>query len=556
MMASAVSTWPGRLPGVWRLLLPALALTLLNSVKPMTIDDVSYYYRAIQLDKHPLDPYGGEPFWDLAATPSIKAFIPPVLCYWWAAGIRLFGDNEFLWKCWLFPLALLLVRALDVLLRRFAAGAETPLVWLITISPIVLPSLNYMLDIPALAVLLTAVTAFLRAIDDRRLGLAVLAGLIAGLAMQTKYTGVTAVAAILIYGLLTGRWKPALWAAAAAAAVFVAWEALTYANYGESQFVTSVTGRAHRTPWSGLVLPLVTIVGCVAPALVPLGLIARGAAGRWIAGSIALLAGVYAILALVPVAQTATASHDHGIFLHNFTVDLIGLPLWGIAGVVIWREYLRRWRSLEVADRFLVLWLAVEIVFYFPLSPFAAVRRVVTLTIVLTLLLARVAARRLRQQPQRRWQLQAAAIFGVAVGLLFWGVDCYDSRAQKAAVAHAETYLPPPAQRGTVWFIGYWGFQYYAHQAGMKPVVFSQSQLHTGDWLVVARQEAGYVPKLGLDFHKLSPVADFANGGRLPLSTQCKYYDGKHPLMHRYQPQVNTVVYQVTGDFTLPPEKE
>src|SRR5579883_780248 len=60
---------PARCSPRLRLLLLALAYTLLNAIKPLHIDDAAYYRYAAQAAKHPLDPYGFEIFWYQAPQP-------------------------------------------------------------------------------------------------------------------------------------------------------------------------------------------------------------------------------------------------------------------------------------------------------------------------------------------------------------------------------------------------------------------------------------------------------------------------------------------------------
>src|SRR5262249_9351280 len=138
---------------------------------------------------HPLDPYGFMVFWWDRPEPANQVLAPPLLPYWWAAGLRLFGPDPLSWKLWLFPFSILFVVSLNALFRRFARGLEGPLLWMTVLSAPFLPSLNLMLDIPALALSLTSVALFLRAVDRGCWGWAAAAGLLAGLAMQTKYTG-------------------------------------------------------------------------------------------------------------------------------------------------------------------------------------------------------------------------------------------------------------------------------------------------------------------------------------------------------------------------------
>src|SRR5262249_26746418 len=221
------------------LLVAALAAlyTLLNAVNPLHIDDPAYYYSAAQLAEKPLAPYGFDIHWYDAPQPANTVLAPPLLPYWWSLALRLFGVNLFLWKMWLFPFAWLFVWSLDALFHRFARGLEAPLTLMTVLSPTFLPSLNLMLDVPALALSLTALVVFFRAVDRSSLAQAAAAGLIAGLAMQTKYTAFLTPAVIFLYVVLRGDLREfALWALAAgiAAALFVAWEAYVAYHYNVS----------------------------------------------------------------------------------------------------------------------------------------------------------------------------------------------------------------------------------------------------------------------------------------------------------------------------------
>src|SRR5262245_44206958 len=189
-MSSAVPTAP---PGAtaapprpgWRAVLGlALALTLLNALKPLHMDDPGFHHFAQQAAEHPGSPYGFELIWDYEPRHALEILAPPVVPYWWGLGMRLFGDRPWCWKLWLFPVCLLLVASLRALLRRFVRRHEGPLLVLLAVSPVVLPGLNLMSDIPALALHLAALAVFLAACDRASLRGAALAGLLAGAAMQ------------------------------------------------------------------------------------------------------------------------------------------------------------------------------------------------------------------------------------------------------------------------------------------------------------------------------------------------------------------------------------
>jgi len=101
----------------------ALAVTLLNAAKPLTVDDSVYYLFAEHIAEHPVDPYGFRA-WGVQEANSILA--PPVFLYWWAAAVRLFGSEPVYWKLWALPFNLLFVVALYALGRRFARGLAMP----------------------------------------------------------------------------------------------------------------------------------------------------------------------------------------------------------------------------------------------------------------------------------------------------------------------------------------------------------------------------------------------------------------------------------------------
>lgn len=202
----------------------AALLTGLNAVKPLHVDDTTYYFDAAQIAAHPLDPYGHVLLYFSDPLPALHVLAPPVLPYWWATALRLFGERPLLWKLWLFPFALLFTASLAGLLRRFAPTTATPLLIALVLSPVFLPSLNLMIDIPALALSLAALALFMRACDGDSPALAVLAGLTAGMAMQTKYTALLAPPIMLIYALHRGKLRLGLAAALAAGLLFAAWE--------------------------------------------------------------------------------------------------------------------------------------------------------------------------------------------------------------------------------------------------------------------------------------------------------------------------------------------
>jgi hypothetical protein len=562
--------------------------TALNCAKPLFIDDGAYHYYAAQIAQHPLDPYGFAVFWWSCPEPANEVLAPPLVPYWWSLAIRLFGEQPVLWKLWLFPFNLSFVFVVHALFRRFARGLEMPLVWLTVLSPTFLPSLNLMLDVPALALALAAVWLFLHACDRDSVTLAALSGLLAGCAMEAKYTSLLAPAAMLLFALTHGKLR--LWPAAVVLAVqlFASWELLTALLYGRSHFLYAADNGVPLLERlllkANLLLPLLGVLGGIAAPLALLGLAAlRVPRGGIILTGILFLCG-YLLVACLGVDFTARAHLEalplapDDVPVASFALDLI---VFGIMGLVVAAvlltaagrlapgvgrhvAWVARWSAYR-SEIFLLLWLALEVAGYFALTPFPAVRRVMGLIIVGTLLVGHLAARTCRS-PEGRRLVRCISAYGIALGLGFAALDLCEAWTEAQAAEAAAALVR--GQGGSTWFVGHWGFQYYAERAGMRPVVTlyragarwyepdggpiplpPPSQLRKGDWLVVPDARLTQQPMV-LDERYLEPVYGLFFADPIPLQTVMCFYAGSTPLEHRSElTRLDITIYRVTADF-------
>jgi hypothetical protein len=520
----------------------AALLTLGNAAKPVVVDDTAYLLFARQIAADPTNPYGFYLFWYSCPEPAMGVLAPPVLPYWLAAGVRLFGEHIFLLKLWLFPFAWLFCRAAFALLRRFAPGREVVGTGLLALSPAALPLFNLMLDLPAAAIGLAAVAAFARG----RWPNAVLAGLFAGLAMQTKYTMLTAPAVLLWYGLLHRRGAQGVVACVVAAVVFAAWELWLLQRYGVSHFLFHAADQSagDRSKWE-LALPLMGYLGGLA---VGWGLLAGPAAGfpRWVvrlAGGLAVVS--YAAVCLTPGANS--------ILLRNPATGAVRLDLPGLvfntlgavtAGTVI-VAVLRTAR--DPAGWFLAGWVLIEAIAYFALTPFPGGRRVLPLCVPVGLLAIRLTA---TYRPER-WALA----FGPAVGVGLLALDTWDALPERRLAHRAAGVVGDPGPH-RVWTQGHWGWQFYTDRHGMRLAEPGRTAFRPGDWLVlpVTPDEFGfYRPYHGgaivdVDPARVEVVAVLTWDDWLPAQTIPTLYGGRYPVVGRDHPRLAVVVYRVTGE--------
>ena len=523
----------------------ALALTALNAAVPVTVDDPAYLRQASWWAAHPFDPLGGETLLYQTLVPAAANAAPPVGIAWLALGMRVFGDTPLALKLWLFPWSWLFVWAVNGLVARASPTLRVPLIVFAVLSPVTVPSFHFMLDLPALALGLTALGLLIASDPTPRA--AAIAGLLAGLALQTKYSAIGVVAGGVLGVALAGRVQLAVVSGAIACATFTVIEAL-FSGGATPPLIAYLAGRPARDP--GGHLPLVTarklvlMAGTAGSALIPLGLFALGA--RRISGWIAIVAvlGGWTLFALAPPALVAWLDHvtgGRGINHANLTVGWMGLAL----ALILIVAGARAWRSGDPFARAVTAWLILECAIAPFVSASASVRRVLGALVALTVLLSWHAGRSVAGDPARRTGVLASVACGVLLMLGFVLVDRDSALSEQRALVLARGRIHGTAGR-LAYVADHWGaFQDAARRAGMIEVSAERPPLVPGDWLLVP---------FGVEMRHvvLDPAhATLADSvplpHRLPLTTHRSYYDGRQALRRVDSTWVGVHVYRVTA---------
>jgi hypothetical protein len=555
----------------------AAALTLLNAAKPAVVDDTAYLLLARHVAVRPLDPYGFELFWYRRPEPAMHVLAPPVVPYWLAAGITLFGENLFLLKLWLFPFALAFCLAVRSLLQRFARGTEGA-VFLFALSPAVLPLFNFMLDVPAVALGLAAVAVFVRGCDRGSWRTAVVAGVLAGLAAQTKYTMLTVPAVLLWYGVLHRNAWYAVAAGLVAVGVIAGWEAWLAGRYGVSHFLYHLRDQQVASD-GGLLTWVAAKASLFRPLLGYLGWLGLGwglCAGRGLGVPWRFTIAV-ALMAAVGIVAVCAVSHSEAVLLRSRNtgsprLDLSAMVFYPLGAAVLaaavaacaalclrtggGRAARVRW---DPSGWFLAGWLAIELAAYFVMTPFPAGRRVIAVCVVTGLIACRLLGRVRRVRPDRapgKW----ITVYGVALGVGLFALDAWDALPEQDLAYRSSDAI---GDRGghRIWTQGHWGWQYYTDRLGMRLVDPGRSELRAGDWLVVPLMpdEAGfYRPYHGearfrLDPTAVEPVAQFWWDDAVAGQTIPNLYGGTVPAVGRDHPRLRVAVYRVTRDWVPTP---
>jgi hypothetical protein len=536
-------------------------LCLANSAKPLHVDDPAYYQHAAHLARHPSKPYDFNILWYEYPEPANTVLLPPVLAYWLAVPIRLFGFNVVVWKLWLLPFCLLFAFALERLFNRFAGGLEIPLLWMTVLSPAFFPTLNLMLDIPAFSLALAALVVFLNAIDRDSAAIAVGAGALTALAMQTKYTAFSMPVTMLLAAAMARR--PSLWLASFVTAVslFAAWEGFVYCQEGASHFLVAITifDAIRRSSMPGLGLPLLSCIGGVAPGVFLLALTALGAK-RWLV--IFTTVGLVLAYGSIGLGELPTAIGDWPTSVFAVIGGLTWTMIAAIAVRLMKDEGGRMKDERDVASGmiqrwpsfFLVAWLAIEIGSYFVLSPFPAVRRTMAIVVIMTLLAGRLVA---RQASARRGLVVLAATVSVVMGSAFATLDWWEARVRQQAAYEAAATIRSYDPGSPIWYTGHWGFQFYAEKSGMKPVIADGDPLRARDWLVLTltgqdKQLVWFPPGVFDRFKEIAP------DDHIPFSTIGLYLAGAPLTYHtgsRVDIGIGRMNYDCTAASDIPPER-
>ena len=522
-----------------RVALFALVFSAINAFKPIHIDDGSNFFFAHHFAQDPLDPYGFWLLWVDVPEPAMNILTPPVFDYYWAALIKLFGISPALWKLGCFPIYFLYLASIHFIATRFAPSVVWPTLVLIVFSPIVFPGTNMMLDVPAQSLFYAGLACFILACDRKSVRHLGLAALLAGLCIETKYTGLILLPTLLLYGALNRKVSYAVAVTAGALAVVGAIESAIYLASGASHFlVHSISTRPTSLPLMELAQGLSGQLGGGGIGLLGIALLALQIKQRPVLGILmGWLALAFASILVDPgTGRTILRGLAHGTGIAILVAMLFAIIRLNIPNSTDVPDD-PPWDPITV---FLSLWLLGEIAFYFLVSPFPAMRRIIGIATVGTLLFARWVDRR-KQKPSGQL-LAIATVPSLLISLIFFTVDAQWAGSMKESVTWATAEIGEVEPDQTVWYHGIWGFKYYAAEAGMKTFISGQTEVAEGDYLLLPKAGVA-LPRVEIDMERWELVGEYRGGPAAHLRIS-NYYNGTTPLSVGRREAVRVALYR------------
>lgn len=534
----------------------ALAVGLPFVNKPFHIDDTIVLAVTRQILKDPLHPLAGTANWFGSVEPMFRVTTnPPLISYYLAPLVLRFGYCEVALHAAMLLFLVVLAAAMVDLSRRFCRGSWWPVLFVVA-SPATVVSNNVMRDTAMTALVAAAVALFIRGVDEDRWKPLLAGSLLAGCAVLVKYSGVVVFPVCVAYVLLCGRQplkrRPAAlaWLLAGLALVGL-WCAQNVWAHGEMHLQYLLAKKRTVLSWQEHGYSALTIIGAccfLTPAMV------AGALGSRSWWRVALYAPA------VPLVWTAVHHHfqppPDGQYL--LWAELGGCLFWVIGVEVVLflltavgRAVVRRpetpgdgtaaaWRD----ELFLAFWLFLVTYFSIRYVLFPAVRHLLPALGPLCLLSMRALQRLSR--PSVRVETAALAVcLGAQMVVTFWvGAADYAYAGTYRRYVRAVAPLLRTA-RGRVWFMGNWGWQFYARAAGWKLIATNGPLPHTGDLIIVPdRVHKGPLPD-GLE-GRLERVSETTYRTRLHLFTMNDFAGGSF-----YAVVGRNVPYYFSTDDTL-----
>lgn len=447
--------------------------TLVNVGKAAHVDDGAHLAIAEHILEDPLHPMRGTVFWGAHPEP-IHALNQPHL-FFYAIAAALWASHGSL-------VAAQLVLALFVLPGLFAfhalalqqlrdpahARLATVLVFL---GPGFLPGQNIMCDAPLVSLICVATWALLTAEGARLLPRLAIAGAAIGLACLVKYTAI-ALLPLFVLDAIRARDARRLLPLGIALALLAAYAAFNVADYGGVHILERHPGGVGDF---GIAARIGITFARAALFVLTLGAIA---AAPWALTlerrPFAIGAAVFVVL--VVATRIVAAVGPAEMRDEPWAVTLLR-TFFFLSGVL---AIARVSRSIDLGDRSDVLLagsIALLTAFVVVLSPFIAVRHALLVLPGLTLLV-------LRRVEVPRSRSIALGILTILIGLAVAGADRVQADAYREA---GQRYRERGATPGRVWFVGHWGWQWYAADAGLVAYDPGVSVLAPGDLLVRPR---------------------------------------------------------------------
>lgn len=432
--------------------------------KAFHIDDPLFLWTARQIQSHPADFFGYRVNWYTTETPMSEVTMnPPLTSYYLAGVISLFGEHEVALHLAFLVWAIGAVIGTYRLARSFCGQPMLAALLTLAAPAFLVSSTSLMCDVMMLCLWVWSVVCWERGLDEGKQLPLYVAGVLAALALLTKYFALAVVPLLLVYTLARQR-RPGKWLLPLLIPVGVAlaYQYLTFRLYGRGLLSgAAVYANDHRARdyLGDLIVGLSFTGGCV-------GSVVFYAPALWGRRSLILGGTVSLALAWLRVRLRAEPLHI------PVWADILQMAVFIAGGLCLASvavDELRRRRDAHAL--LLVAWIAGTFLFAAFVNWTMNARSILPLVPPAAIMIVRRLELRLGDSmQQRRIALGVPLLLTGVLSVLVAAADyCMAETGRRAARRFAEEYAQG---HGPIWFQGHWGFQHYMQQLGGRVIDF------------------------------------------------------------------------------------
>ncbi len=474
------------------------ALTILSLLpflgEAFHVDDTLFLFAAKQIVQHPADPYGFQLVWNKKLERmSDVTMNPPLACYYAAFTGRIAGWSEqALHIAFLLPTLAVVLGTYRLARRCTRFPLLAALATLLT-PGVLVSATSVMCDTMMVALWIWAAILWIEGLDPVKPVYLLAASFLIAASAMTKYFGIALIPLLLVYSVVRLR-RMGWWAAYFAIPILtlIGYEFWTAQLYGRGLIAEAAQFAGAQREFqqgSTLVHGLVSLSfagGCALTALMLTPLLWRGKQILAAAAATAVAALALTFNWLNYGARVGGPKAAQSIMEH-WPLISFQLTLCILSGVVILAMAVADlWTHKKDAESWLLaLWVVGTWIFAGFLNWTVNARSVLPLIPAAGILIFR----RLERQPRiftRRATVAAIALgMVVAAFLSFWITAADAAWANSARDAADRIYQNTQAERGTLYFAGHWGFQYYMEAKGFTPGDEENSPFRDGDLIIL-----------------------------------------------------------------------
>ncbi|MGB8370657.1 MAG: glycosyltransferase family 39 protein [Limisphaerales bacterium] len=464
--------------------------------KAVHADDPLFIWAGQWIQKHPADFFGVEVNWYGTATPMWVANCnPPLMSYFLAGVALLFGWNEIA-----LHLACLVVTFASAAGIYFLAKMWCDRPLLATVFAILTPvflvsSSTLMCDVLMLTFWIWALVFWERALGNgHNFWLFLGAGVLAGLAVLTKYSAVTLLPLLPFMSILRTR-KLGWWLAGAAVPLIMlaTYEWITAGMYGkgllsaaanfaqvyDSEFLGGWTARG--------IIGLAFAGGSLLPLLFFAPLLWHRQ--TWLTGGIVIFGILLGFFWLGDDPGLFNSKTNPESFNHwSFRLQVIFLTAGGLHCLLL--AGAETWRRQDVTSVILVLWIISGLFFAMGLNWTVNARSFLPIVPAAAILLVRRLETIWGNFPVSGWLLWPLAPAAVITMVL---MQADYQLANSGRMAAEQIVVRYKSTNHKLWFEQHGGFQYYMEKLGAQPLDCERSMLQPGDIVIVPRINFGFI---------------------------------------------------------------